>query len=254
MRKVIFLVVVISASLHAQQKQDDGMSIATKLVNVTRDWGEKMSTPGLTAEMREVKRTSDGGRLLVQYHIYIKGAPREQSFTAISWPINAREPQEVISGITLASDGLAVCAGRKPDQCGSEDKKDDPIGFTFIPAKAEIYRIALISQDQKTKIFLKAVPDPILKNNRGCTLEAIRLLPKFEIAMLAGKGFKPNEDLEFTSNSSGENRNSKAKADANGDYLMALLPFVAGKNKGKTDITLSSPICSPAVSFNWGAD
>jgi hypothetical protein len=254
MKKVFFFILLVAASLHAQQTEADVMSLATKLIRVTRDWGETMSTPGLTAEMREVKRTSEGGRLLVQYHLYIKGVLKPQSYTAVSWPINAKGPQEVISGITLAPDGLAICAGRQPDQCGNGEKKDDPIEFTFLPAKAEPYRIALISQDQKSKIFVRVIPDPIMKTSGRCTIEAIRLLPKFEIGMLSGKGFKPNEDLSFSSSSSGESHDSKAKADANGDYLMALLPFVAGKNKGKTDIRLSSPSCSPALSFDWGSD
>jgi hypothetical protein len=61
--------------------------------------------------------------------------------------------------------------------------------------------MALISQDQKTKLGFAIVPDPVAKSDNGCVLEAIRLLPKNELVLVQGKGFQPTEDLEFESKS-----------------------------------------------------
>ena len=122
----------------------------------------------------------------------------------------------------------------------------------FLPGRAEIYRKALVSADLRTKVYFAVVPDPILQKDKGCSLEAVRLTPKFEIVMIRGKGYKPNEELQFLSKSSNEAKNMKVKTDTNGEFVASLLPFVKGRATGRTDVQLQGASCTPKVTFEWG--
>ena len=172
----------------AVSSNDEVPAAARQMLEVTRKWmrGE-MSTPGVTAEIREYSRTNVDGRLAVRYHVFVTGAPKDQNYTMVSWPINARGPSALMEGLSLLKDGLISCAGRTPEQCGDPNKIDDPVELTFNPATGEVFRMALISQDQKTKLFFAIVPDPVTKSDNGCVIEAIRLLPKHELVLLRGK-------------------------------------------------------------------
>jgi hypothetical protein len=211
-----------------------------------------MSTPGVSAEIREYSRTNSNGRLEVQYHVFVTGAPKDQNYTMVSWPINARGPSASMGGLSLLKDGLISCAGRTPEQCGDPNKIDDPVELTFYLATGEVFRMALISQDQKTKLFFAIVPDPVAKSDNGCILEAIRLLAKHELVLIRGKGFQPNEDLEFKSKSYDEEKGGHFKADVQGEYVTGLMPFVKDKKSGITDVKLTGAKCALALTFEWG--
>ena len=211
---------------------DEVPPVARQLLEVTRKWlNGEMSTPGVSAEIREISRLNSDGRLEVQYHVFVTGAPKDQDYTMVSGPINARGPSATMEGLSLLKDGLISCAGRTPEQCGDPNKKDDPVELTFYPATGEVFRMALISQDQKTKLFFAIVPDPVAKSDYGCVLEAIRLMPKHELVMVRGKGFQPNEDLEFKSKTYDEEKGGHSKAGAQGEYITGLLPFYKDKKK-----------------------
>jgi hypothetical protein len=223
------------------------------LVNATREWlAGKISSPGMTAEPREISRIKSGGRLEVKYQIYLKGASKDQTYSLIDWPANKAAPSETLAGISLLENGLAVCAGRTDNQCGDAKKLDDPVDFTFYPLEGELYRMALISDDQKAKVFFTMVPVPNIKRDKNCTLEVMRLTSKYEIVLVRGRGFQPNEDLQLDSNSSGELRGGPGKADEHGDYVTGLLPFVKGKDRGTTEVKLRGANCAPVLTFTWG--
>jgi len=247
------LLLAMSHGVRAQQRGvADATQTAAKIANTTRDWlGGKLSTPGTTGELHEVARSRQTGQLGVRYNIVVKGAPNDQLYTLYSWPINAREPFEQVKGLSIAPNGLVVCAGKTPDQCVG-DKKDDPVDFVLSPAKGEVFRMALASADGETKVFFGAVPDPIIERDKSCSLEIIRLMPKFELILMHGKGFRPDEDLLFSSKSYDESHEKQAKADSDGAYVLALMPFVKDKQNGKTTLSLKSEACAPVVSFEWG--
>ena len=232
---------------------DEIPPVARQLLEVTLKWlNGEISTPGVTAEIREVSRMNSAGRLEVQYHVFVAGAPKDQNYTMVSWPINVRGPSATMEGLSLLKDGLISCAGRTPEQCGDPNKKDDPVELTFYPATGEVFRMALISQDQKIKLFFAIVPDPVAKSDNGCVLESIRLLPKHELVLVRGKGFQPNEGLEFNGKSYDEEHDWHPKADAHGEYVTGLLPFVKDKKSGTMEVKLKGSRCAPALTFEWG--
>ena len=232
--------------------ETDAIRAATVVAKVTREWmNGKMTTPGISVETRESGRTSANGQPLVRYNAFVHGAPKDQLYALLEWPITQASPSELMKGLTISESGLVICAGRAPEQCVGE-KRDDPVNFVITAAKGEVFRIALISEDGNTKIFFAVVPDPIVTKDKGCSLEAIRLLPRFELTLLRAKGYQPNEELLYASKSYDEAKEQHVKADEDGTFTSALLPFVKNKQNGKTDVRLQGASCSPALSFEWG--
>jgi hypothetical protein len=233
-----------------------GNAAAQRVVTATKRWlAGTMSTPGMTAEIREISRGMVKGKLEVQYHIFVSGVPKNQTFTLVDWPPNAPDPSPSIAGLSVMEDGLVVCAGRATDQCGNPDrpeKKDAPVKLVFYPFKGEIYRLALVSQDQNTKVFFAVIPNPIQETANGCALEAVSLRLKNELVLIRGKGFQPNESVHFESKSYEQIRARADKVDANGEYQLPMEPFVKGHDGGTTEVKLTGAKCAPILKFQWG--
>jgi hypothetical protein len=206
----------------------------------------KQSSPGATLEATQVVR--DGST--VQYHLFVKGLPSDSLYWVMEWPVTAAAPQVLTEGVSIGKDGIVMCAGREPLQCGDPSKKDDPIEFTFNPAKGEPFRVAVASHTLRVAIVL--VPLPIEGKDKGCTISVVRLTPKFELAYARGTGFPPNAEVQFDTQSYGEKNPVVAKTDANGSLNFGLLPFVAGHAKGTTTVSVIGGQCSPSLKFDWG--
>jgi hypothetical protein len=152
--------------------------------------------PGTSIDAREISRMGSSNKdLVVQYHIFVKGVPSGVIFRYLNWPVNADQPSVAMEGVTAGRDGILMCAERTPDECGDADKPDDPIEFITKPRRGEPYRVAFISPDLKIGTVL--VPDPIEAADKGCTLSAVRLTAKFELAFITGKGYPPNTDIHY---------------------------------------------------------
>lgn len=253
-----FLILAGLSGRALAQQQDPPVSgydpnvYSQRLVRITSEWLEnKASSPGTSAEMREIQREKRDDGLWLHYHVFGKGLPKDQLYNILQWPINSPEPLTLMRGVSIAADGLVVCEGRKPDQCRGE-KPDDEVSFTFHPAKAEPYRLALVSTDERTKVYFGLVPDPMLAVDRNCSLEIVRILPKFEVVMLRGNGFTPNASLAFTGTSHGEAQGRPLKSDQQGRILSVLLPFTKGEQAGVTDLTIKDANCAPKLTFEWG--
>lgn len=210
-------------------------------------WRTKLSSPGASVTVKEVGRQGS----LVQYHLYVSGMPSNKLYTVVSWPVTQAKPSATMEGVSLGKDGIVMCAGRTPEQCGDSSKKDDPIEFTFTPAKGEPYRLALVAGDDKVAVVI--VPDPITADDKKCQLSVERLLPHFEVTYVAGSGFPPNSDVSFDTESYGEKHPFSVKADSEGNLLFALTPFVSGHKKGTTTIKGVGTSCSPQIKFEWGS-
>jgi hypothetical protein len=233
-----------------------GNAAAQRVVAATKRWlAGTMTTPGMSAQVREISRATVKGKLEVQYHIFVTGAPKEQTYTLVDWPPNAPDPAPSIAGLSILQDGLVVCAGRAADQCSNPDKpekKDAPVKLVFYPLDGEVYRLALVSQDQKTKIFFAVVPAPIQTTVNGCTLEVVSLRLKNQLVLIRGKGFQPNEAVEFESTSYEQTHSRTDQVDANGEFQLPVTPLVAGKTGGIMEIKLSGTKCAPGLTFKWG--
>jgi hypothetical protein len=233
-----------------------GNAAAQRTVTATKRWlAGTMSTPGMSAQLREISRANVKGELEVQYHIFVTGAPKDPTYTLVDWPPNYPDPAPSIAGLSILEDGLVVCAGRATDQCSHPDKPgktDAPVKLVFYPLDGEIYRLALVSQDQKVKVFFAVVPAPIQATDNGCTLEVVSLRLKNQLVLIRGEGFQSNESVEFESTFYEQTHTLTDQVDPNGEFQLPMQPFVAGKSGGTTEIKLRGAKCAPVLKFQWG--
>lgn len=230
-------------------KQNDLAERVQRLMDVEMGFSQ-MVPSGMSIEAREISRKGKSGNdLNVQYHIFVKGAPADALFQEIQWPVNADKPSAALAGISIGKDGILMCAGRTPYQCGDAKKADDPIEFITMPRKGEPTRLAFISPTVKIGVVI--VPDPIVANDKGCTLSAIRLTPKFDLAFLSGSGYPPNTDVHFRVSSEMTN-DLVIKSDSSGTIRVSVIPYPGNKSKGKVTVKITEPKCSPDLTYEWG--
>lgn len=214
-----------------------------KKVKEIVNWGERISTHGAKVEVREAKRGEKDGKLLIAYDFYVTGAPSGQSYTLFQYPITVPEPAVLLQEVSFDATGR-LCV-KKGKECSPS------VRINFLPEKAEPFRFLLASKNGKTAIATLVVPNPIIGTDQGCSVEAVRVTPNFDVALLRGKGFKPGEEPAYESNSAGEQLNGKVKIDKAGEFTLVLLPAVTGKTEGSDTVTVKSALCNPSVSFNW---
>ncbi len=157
-----------------------------------------------------------------------------------------------LEGVTLNSDGVAICAGREGTCQG--DKPNDPIDLTVFAGRSE-HASPEISDDGAAIIegaLLAAVPFPNTTTDGGCRLESIIGTPNGELTFVQGSGFQANEELIVDSESYGEKHHEVTKAAADGSYFSAVLPYVLGKKSGKTVWEVKGHSCHPKLTFTWG--
>ena len=230
-------------------KQNDLAERVQRLMDVEMGFSQ-MVPAGMSIEAKEISRKGKSGNdLNVQYHIFVKGAPADLLFQEIQWPVNADKPSAALAGISIGKDGI-LSAGRTPDQCGDAKKPDDPIEFITMSRKGEPTRLAFISPTVKIGIVI--VPDPIVANDKGCTLSAVRLTPKFDLAFLSGSGYPPNTDVHYRV-SSETSSDFEIKSDSSGTIRVSVIPNPGKKSKGTVTVKIAEAKCSPEVSYEWGA-
>jgi hypothetical protein len=94
----------------------------------------------------------------------------------------------------------------------------------------------------------------MIEHDKACSLEIVRLNPRFELAMIRGKGFAPGEVLSFHTQSYQEVHNLQPKVNPQGEFWATLTPFVQGRTMGTTEVTVKGKSCSPTLSFEWGSE
>jgi hypothetical protein len=200
---------------------------------------------GMSIEAKEVSRTGSGKDLVVQYHIFVRGVPPDTRFQSVTWPISRDEPSPVIGGVSVGKNGILMCA----DDCGDPKKPDDPIEFTTMPAKGEPARMAFATPNFTIGVVM--VPDPIEANDRGCTLSAVRLTPKFELAFVSGSGYPANSKVHYRV-SGNKTADSVGKSDETGTIRFSLIPHPGQDSKGTIRIKVMESKCSPEIAYEWG--
>lgn len=224
----------------------DVQASAEALVKIQRAWGPLASTPNMSLTLTESSRSGEGIRM----GMHAAGLPAGKTYTLVSWPITAKDPVTVMDGVTVDSAGIPICAGT-PDTCKS-DQPNDPIELVLRPIAGEPVRLALISIDQSVRVLASTVPIPLRGTDRGCTVDAVLLTPGAEFVWIEASGFVPNSSLTVNSSSEGEAQGGEKKANADGSFRTAILPYVKGLSHGVVTVTLKSAKCSPSVKVSWG--
>ena len=211
---------------------------------------ENMVPSGVTIEAKEISRTGKSGSLVVKYQIFVKGAPADAIFKYLYWPVNADKPTLALEGVTAGKDGLLMCAGRTDYECGDPKKPDDPIDFVVSPLKGEPLRAAFVAGDFKVGTVI--VPDPIENTDKGCTLSAVRLTSKFELAFISGSGYSAAKDIHYRVSSRDKVHDYVVKSDVKG-VIRTGVTFPGGKESGTSTVKVIEPACSPEITYSWGS-
>src|ERR1051325_4754123 len=237
------------------QGQDSDAAIQAKLTQTataTINW-DKSTTPGAKADVQLIKKDQANGRPVMQYRLKITGAPRNKLYNLIAWPITVAEPATIMQGLAIAADGIVGCPPNSDRSCAQRFKGAE-LKLTYTPGIGEIYRHALISEDHATRIFFSIVPAPMVEQDKTCSLEVVRLSPRFELALIRGKGFTPGELLSFHTQSYQEFHDMQPKVNPQGEFWATLTPFVKGRTMGTTEVVVKGKSCAPTLSFEWGSE
>ena len=226
------------------------MAIAEETARATMNW-DRSSTAGAKAEVQLLKKADVQGKAAVEYRVKISGAPHDRLYTLMAWPVTLTQPVAVMEGLAVAADGSVGCPANSTKSCAQRIKGGE-LRLTYVPAKGEIYRHALISEDHQARIFFSIVPDPMVATDKACSLEVVRLSPHFELVMVRGKGFQPGEQLTFHTQSYQEAHDVPVTADSHGEFQAHLTPTVKGRVAGTTTVTATAKSCAPAILFDWG--
>jgi len=216
-------------------------------VRLHQAWGPQGSTPNTSLVVKESARSGQ----VIKFRLIADGLPKGGVYTLLQWPVTQKGPSEVLRGVTLDASGLAICAGAA-NTCGSADKPNDPIDVNLRPIPGEPVRLGLVSADGATRVLVKFVPIPLRGEDRGCSVDATLLTPGAELVLIEGSGFPSNGEVTMDSDSAGERRSAKGKADADGRYMTALLPYKEGVPGGLLKVNLKAPKCTPSVNVPWG--
>jgi hypothetical protein len=208
-----------------------------------------MNSPGVELSLKEMSRSKSTDRTLVRYELYTTGMPKNLTYTIFEVKISG-QVVKVLTGVTLDSNGRAICAGRKGTCSGSGP--DSPVDLVFFAGKSEPKRLSLASDDGQIKGFLVVVPFPNATTDKNCRLESIIGTPKGELTYIQGSGFEPNEELTTDGESYDEKNHGVAKAEADGSFFAATLPGIIGKPSGSTVFEVKGKNCDPKLTFPWG--
>lgn len=244
---MLAVMVVLGSFCQAKDKKektpDLGITIRTIL-----NWGQgDVNTPGAKLELRPGPPLKKNGVVYDIFIPYVSGLPTDQSYALFQWPLTADEPSVLYPEVYITPEGR-LCA--KPGLC--HDNLGPYVQLAYLPGNGEPYRNVIVSRDGKSKVAFLFVPRPITATDAACNVEVIRAAPKFDAAIIRGKGFRPKEHLPYTSNSAGEIVNGTVDADEKGSFNLVMAPFVKGKNQGTDEIVFKGEGCSPKVSYHWG--
>jgi len=185
--------------------------------------------------------------------VKVSGAPKNKFYTLMAWPITLPVPATMMEGLVIAADGTVGCPPDSTKNCGQRMKGAE-LKLTYTPGIGEIFRHALVSEDHTTRIFFSIVPAPMVEHDKTCSLEVVRLSPRFELAVIRGKGFVPGEPLSFHSASYQDVHDMQPKVNPEGEFWAVLSPYVQGRTMGTTQVAVKGKTCAPALSFEWGSE
>jgi len=235
----------------AQASDDEVEAQLAKTAMATIQW-EKASTPGMKADVQLIKKGNVNGKSVVQYRFKISGAPHNQPYTLMMWPITMPDPAIMMDGLAIAADGSVGCPPGSAKSCAQHIKGAE-LQLSYAPGIGEIYRHALISDDKKSRIFFSFVPFPIVETDKSCSLEVVELKPGFGLVIIRGKGFQPGENVPLHMQSYQDIHDATVKADVQGQFQAEYTPFVKARTTGVSDVSATGQRCAPKISFNWGA-
>lgn len=192
----------------------------------------------------------------IRYRIYASGVPEGTPYTLAAWTIGKDlDDLNVLSeGVYVNRKGLLLTRKPNPDEEDSDTvtAKDAEYDLGLQAADGEPLRFVLRSADNKVLVPGTLVPFPIESTDKGCKLSALLATPDAEAILVEADGFTPNSQILLQSESAGEQHQSQKPVDVGGHVQFVDLPYVAGKEAGMLNATISTKYCTVFISVPWG--
>ena len=241
-RRKLFLLVVFVC--YCCQAQDNELN---KLVRYVSEWGDELNSDSTTLEPHLMTTQVRDGHNYGVYDFYLKGAPSDQTYTLFQWPLSKPAPETVMPAYVSNNGRLCMNATDCHDATGPY------VLLALFAAPGLPHRIGIASEDKKFRAAALVVPNPVVGEDKGCKVEVIRVREDFSLAVIKGKGFQPNNEIHYSSNSAGEKLKGSFKANEKGEFSLGFGPGVKGKQEGTDKIEFKAPGCAPSASYHWGA-
>jgi hypothetical protein len=209
-------------------------------------WGERFNSAGAKLSYKEIARTQIQGRTVITYNLFASGLPKDQHY--VLFVLNVGRDPQAVTDAYLNGDGKVVNVLADP----SHHVAEDPINAKVFGGKGEPIQFALVSDDDELRAFAQVIPFPMEETAGPCHLSAIETGPNYFGLLIKVTGFQPDEELAIEQRSENENGQSKGKADSQGIYDAAILPFVKGRRSGKARFAVSGKSCKIGIEFPWG--
>jgi len=235
----IFVVLTLTVQFSAEQS-------SAQTVPSRDQWGEKFNSPGAKLSYNEIGRATIQGRTVITYNLFASGLPKGQHFVLCI--LNVGSDPRGVADAYLNDDGKVVNVLAD----AAHHVAEDPINAKVFGGKGESVQFALISDDDQSRAFTQIVPFPLEETSGTCHLSLVETGPYYFGVLIRLTGLQPDEELSIEQRSENEGGQSKAKADAQGTYNAALLPFVKGKRSGKARFVVSGKSCKIGIEFPWG--
>jgi hypothetical protein len=208
------------------------------------NWGPEHNTPATSLQLVEAKRETIPGDSKVLYTVKATGLPQGVIFGVWNRMLS-KEPVLVLSQIYLDTKGRLVSKDSPAEEFQMGIQKY---------ARGEPFEIALISEDEQTRVYGRVVPFPIEATGAGgCRLQVELARDDGKMFFISGSGFVPGEQVTWTSVSAGERIAdvTTVKSDGALDRVF-FLPAVIGKPFGVDRYSVQGSRCSVELEYEWG--
>jgi hypothetical protein len=227
-----------------------------QMLNAQAVWDDGFNHPnGPRLRFAKVDEVTRPEGQFTRYRIYASGVPEGEPYILSAWTIGKKlDDLNVLSNAVYVNrKGLLLT--RRPN---SNEEDSDTVGqdaeydLGVQAADGEPLRFVVRSPDNKVLVPGTLVPFPIISTDKACKLSALLASPDAEAIFVLGDGFAPNTDVLVQTNSEGESKVSKHAVDANGHLQFVELPYVADKEEGTLNDTISTTYCTVSVNLPWG--
>ncbi len=250
---LLFMLLCSVALLAQDEEMRKALAHADELRS-SYDHSFSRNLPGARINFHEIERKGTPGvDLSIKYELNVCCLPTYLDYDLADWPNYSDHPKTEIIGVSLEEDGKVVCKGETAEQCKFTGIGGAPLDLTITNVeRGEPFRFAVFSGPRNLMVVGATIPLPIEVNEGSCRIEAIRLMPHFEVAWLKLSGFTPSSTLTMDGSSYGERHTGTLRANSKGEGELLLLPYVKGQTWGTSVITVTDGKCSPKISFEWG--
>jgi hypothetical protein len=198
------------------------------------------------------EQATPGGHGTARYRVFAEGAPENKVYAFGTWPIASSITNDS-RDIYLNGQGLLMLHKPSPEQDLSFNAGADEFDVTAVTDSAVPTRYLLSSRDRQLTIYGILVPNPVVTEDKGCTLEERIAQPDATAVLIVADRFPAKAKITLVLESEGSSISQMLTTNAQGHAVMIVFPYVAGIAKGMLKASAEGPGCLPSVVLPWGA-